>query len=500
MKIAIWGFGPYGQQLYHRIRFGGGERLTVAMVFDRNPAGLDRSRMPQGIEVHPSAELPALYRRGCFEQVLVGIYLPEIRGEVEGFLHAENIPVLSVSGMEAILSADPLFRRENRDVQRALEQIAGLCDYREVFDRLSDRESKDLFLARVFMELSGDESILLDTARLYRGGRRYELYELREPMRRCGAERVILFGGGADGLVNRTALTLSGIPIAALCSADPGRAEACWPDTAQERHITPVQLNDPDWQACLVIVSSQEEREQIRNRLKALRISPDRIYDPPGSWRALLTGAREGQYFDVWEPRDGEIFADCGAYNGQTILDFLNWNRSGYGAVHSLEPLPEMQRQLQLLREKHRIRDLYLYPFAVWNKAESLQFILEDDPTSSNVSSWGYDGDRTISVQGMPLDELLPGPVTFIKMDIEGSEMAALDGAQRLIRTYRPRLAISVYHRPLDVIFLARRILELVPDYRLKVRHYGAGIFETVLYASVDDWEDEAPDDETRRT
>ena len=95
----------------------------------------------------------------------------------------------------------------------------------------------------------------------------------------------------------------------------------------------------------------QEEREQIRNRLKALRISPDRIYDPPGSWRALLTGAREGQYFDVWEPRDGEIFADCGAYNGQTILDFLNWNRSGYGAVHSLEPLPEMQRQLQLLRE-----------------------------------------------------------------------------------------------------------------------------------------------------
>ena len=62
--------------------------------------------------------------------------------------------------------------------------------------------------------------------------------------------------------------------------------------------------------------------------------------------------------------------------------------------------------------------------------------------------------------------------------------------------TYRPRLAVSVYHRVLDAVYLARRILEMVPEYRLKLRHYGAGIFETVLYASVDDWEDEAPDDE----
>ena len=71
-------------------------------------------------------------------------------------------------------------------------------------------------------------------------------------------------------------------------------------------------------------------------------------------------------------------------------------------------------------------------------------------------------------------------------MDIEGSELDAINGAQRLIRTWRPRLAISIYHQPLDFMAIPARLLELVPEYRFWIRHYGMGYYETVLYASAD--------------
>jgi len=74
-------------------------------------------------------------------------------------------------------------------------------------------------------------------------------------------------------------------------------------------------------------------------------------------------------------------------------------------------------------------------------------------------------------------------------MDIEGSELAAINGAEQLIRTWKPRLAISLYHKAEDVFEIPERILQIVPEYRFRIRHYGAGLFETVLYGAVgDDW------------
>ena len=86
-------------------------------------------------------------------------------------------------------------------------------------------------------------------------------------------------------------------------------------------------------------------------------------------------------------------------------------------------------------------------------------------------------------VEAMPLDSLVDGPVSFIKMDIEGSERRALRGSVRLIRTYRPRLAVCIYHKRWDLLELPLYVMHLAPGYRLTIRHYGANIYETVLLA-----------------
>ena len=47
------------------------------------------------------------------------------------------------------------------------------------------------------------------------------------------------------------------------------------------------------------------------------------------------------------------------------------------------------------------------------------------------------------------LDEALSGEgPTYIKFDIEGSELDALDGGRETITRYRPKLAVCVYHLP----------------------------------------------------
>ena len=83
------------------------------------------------------------------------------------------------------------------------------------------------------------------------------------------------------------------------------------------------------------------------------------------------------------------------------------------------------------------------------------------------------------------MDEALSGQrVTFIKMDIEGSEMKALKGAEGIIKQQKPKLAICVYHKPEDIWEIPAYILSLRDDYKFYFRHYCYwGIGETVMYA-----------------
>jgi len=71
----------------------------------------------------------------------------------------------------------------------------------------------------------------------------------------------------------------------------------------------------------------------------------------------------------------------------------------------------------------------------------------------------------------------------FIKMDIEGSELAALTGASEALRKWKPRLAISLYHRAQDLFEIPLWLDSLGLGYRFFLDHYSIHHEETVLYA-----------------
>ena len=73
--------------------------------------------------------------------------------------------------------------------------------------------------------------------------------------------------------------------------------------------------------------------------------------------------------------------------------------------------------------------------------------------------------------------------IDFIKMDIEGSELAALMGGEFALRKWKPKLAISLYHRPEDLFAIPIWIESLQCGYRFFLDHYSIHHEETVLYA-----------------
>jgi hypothetical protein len=86
-------------------------------------------------------------------------------------------------------------------------------------------------------------------------------------------------------------------------------------------------------------------------------------------------------------------------------------------------------------------------------------------------------------VQADSIDHLLADwDVTFIKMDVEGSELRALHGAEHTIISKRPRLAICVYHKPEDLITIPQYIRSLLPEARFYLRSHTYGIVDKVLY------------------
>ena len=120
-----------------------------------------------------------------------------------------------------------------------------------------------------------------------------------------------------------------------------------------------------------------------------------------------------------------------------------------------------------------------LRQLGVWSKKEKLYFDAVGT-CSSHISE--KEGDYVIETAA--LDEIIfDKRPTYIKMDIEGAEQEALKGCRKIIQTYKPKLAICIYHKPEDLYEIPIMIKEINPEYKLYVRQYANAWFDTVLYA-----------------
>lgn len=190
-----------------------------------------------------------------------------------------------------------------------------------------------------------------------------------------------------------------------------------------------------------------------------------------------IVSPHEEEYFDEKvRLTEEEVFIDCGGYDGDTSVKFLEKCRGRYKEIVIFEP--ESCKKTAI--EKNMAGQHYeLYQAGVWSEAAKLNFFALGTDCSFVTEK---EGKYVVDV--VSLDETVYNKrPTFIKMDIEGSEQEAIKGSEKILKEYRPKLAVCIYHKPDDLFRLPLMIKKINPSYQLYVRQYSASRTGTVLYA-----------------
>ncbi|HLZ20237.1 MAG TPA: FkbM family methyltransferase, partial [Smithellaceae bacterium] len=174
-----------------------------------------------------------------------------------------------------------------------------------------------------------------------------------------------------------------------------------------------------------------------------------------------------------------EVFVDCGAYSGDTILEFKKQAKDGFKKIFAFEPDRKNMRNLKQMIEAKEQDRIMPVSAGVYCTSRTIRFMAEGTLDSRISGAQGADAVEVFSLDDYFRDKETP---TFIKMDIEGAEEEALLGASGIIQRCAPKLAISVYHRAADLWRLPLLMKKLNKNYRLYLRHYSREIVDTVCY------------------
>ena len=188
------------------------------------------------------------------------------------------------------------------------------------------------------------------------------------------------------------------------------------------------------------------------------------------------------QYFppDVPHTQGPMRLIDCGAFTGDTLASI---SELGFpvDTVHAFEPdLANVASLAGFARQFSRQNgaEVSVWPCAVAGHIEHRSFQAAEGEASS-LSATGSD-----TVTAVALDDVLPNTrPTDLKLDIEGAELEALQGARELISRSHPRLAVCVYHRPEHLWEIPLLLRDMCPWCDFYLRSHGHYGFDTVMYA-----------------
>jgi FkbM family methyltransferase len=188
------------------------------------------------------------------------------------------------------------------------------------------------------------------------------------------------------------------------------------------------------------------------------------------------------QYFDLPKAMgfrgDGAVFVHAGCFNGDTQKSFINWFGDTYAKMVTFEP---GKAEFALAKERLKgLRDVEIVQAGLSDKSGTARLEQADRLSKSFISETGGNEINVVALDEYMVDQT----VTFLALDVEGGEMAALMGAKGRIMGQKPKLAISAYHRPEDIWEIPFLAKEYNPNYKLYLRHYHLlDMFDTVMYA-----------------
>ena len=182
---------------------------------------------------------------------------------------------------------------------------------------------------------------------------------------------------------------------------------------------------------------------------------------------SLLDGitTNKDEAFSLLSLGENETYVDLGAYNGDTIDEFLHYANGKYKFICALEPNAKNFSKLQA--HCSDMKNLELWQLGAYSHNTTLCFNNKAGRNSAIVS------ESSTKTPVAAVDTILCGrAATYVKADVEGADLETIMGMKNTLKMFRPKLNFSAYHRFEDIFRLPILISEINPEYKIYLRHH----------------------------
>ena len=348
--------------------------------------------------------------------------------------------------------------------EEAIDEIIFFDKIKHVYTRLQDDLSRRIYTNRLLFSMTGDakfmRSVILDT----------KLGEkLYTDIQNMTSHNIYIYGAGMRG--QRLVKLFPEIPWKGFVDKNKR-------GYSENLNLLPIIGCDDVFrnENISIIISIYSGYEEVREYLIGLGVKREQIialgeYDKEMS-RSMYFDTCVGQVVFA-----EKYFVDAGTFDGSDIEKYFN----GFDNIENLRAVafePDRTNYLSCKERLNKYSQVLVYNAALSDKKGKFSFSGEKGEGCSLCEN------GTSFVNTVRLDDVLADKaVGYIKMDVEGSEIPAILGAKEIIKQQKPKLAISIYHKRMDIWKIPALLLDLCPEYRFYIRHYTVSYGDTVLYA-----------------
>jgi len=344
----------------------------------------------------------------------------------------------------------------------------------QLYDYLKDEISRKIYLARVNFSVTGDWDYITKLPMQYKN-LSADIVGFYQSLYNAKGKKVIFGAGGngqslvkgfkdlefecfIDNFSENTAEEWSGLPIFRL-----------------EQYLSQYGT---DYAKIIISIFNRKHCAEVAEQLIAAGVDKEDIICIPSDWRNNFS-----QYFDVFTPHENESFVDCGCYDGGSAFRFAGWcGQLGYKKIWSFEPDKKSYNTCKRILSV--LDKCAVYPYGV-SEHDGTESFCGNGKEDSKIVTNKLSKNMT-EIQTVALDSFLENEeVSFIKMDVETFEIKALKGAKHIITQQKPKLCISAYHYLYDLWEVPQTIKEMIPEYKIYLRHHSPAVWDTDCYAYI---------------
>lgn len=158
---------------------------------------------------------------------------------------------------------------------------------------------------------------------------------------------------------------------------------------------------------------------------------------------------------------DHEVFVDGGAYQGNITQEFINQTENNFDLIVAYEP--DLDNRRAFRKNVPQNTRIEMIPYALHEKdgVATFHFGLG---VASQISETGKDHVATYALDSFHL------PTTFIKLHLEGAELATLNGARKTLLEKRPIVASTICHNSDGLWKTPLWLMDLLDNYTFLFR------------------------------